>query len=200
MAAIFLVLAVVDAALLANVALTNTSASSLSVFDQSMTRFTQGELLLVAAGLGLLLALFLRIAWSSSSARRAKRRQLRVATGGGGQGRGVGARERPPAQGAGGHAAPRRAGGAAWGVQRGLVANRGRPAIPRSTRHADGAARPRPDFRAGRGRGRVGRFAFGSLAASRRCPAGPPVGEYGGRVSCGSGLAVPACVVGWSEP
>jgi hypothetical protein len=79
MAAIFLVLAVVDAALLANVALTNTSASSLSVFDQSMTRFTQGELLLLAAGLGLLLALFLRIAWSSSSARRAKRRQLRVA-------------------------------------------------------------------------------------------------------------------------
>jgi len=79
MAAIFLVLAVVDAALLANVALTNTSATSLSVFDQSMTRFTQGELLLVAAGLGLLLALFLRIAWSSSSARRAKRRGLRAA-------------------------------------------------------------------------------------------------------------------------
>jgi cell shape-determining protein MreC len=79
MVAIFLVLAVVDAALLANVALTNTSASSLSVFDQSMSRFTQGEVLLVAAGLGLLLALFLRIAWSSSSARRAKRRQLRAA-------------------------------------------------------------------------------------------------------------------------
>jgi cell shape-determining protein MreC len=79
MAAIFLVLAVVDAALLANVALTNTSASSLSVFDQSMSRFTQGEVLLVAAGLGLLLALFLRIAWSSSSAQRAKRRQLRAA-------------------------------------------------------------------------------------------------------------------------
>jgi hypothetical protein len=37
MAAIFLVLAVVDAALLANVALTNTSASSLSGFDQSMS-------------------------------------------------------------------------------------------------------------------------------------------------------------------
>ena len=44
-----------------------------------MTRFSQGELLLVAAGLGLLLALFLGIAWSSSSARRAKRRELRVA-------------------------------------------------------------------------------------------------------------------------
>jgi cell shape-determining protein MreC len=78
MAAIFLVLAVADAALLANVALTNTSASSLSVFDQSVTGFTQGQLLL-AAGLGLLLALFLRMAWSSSSARRAKRRELRAA-------------------------------------------------------------------------------------------------------------------------
>jgi uncharacterized protein YceH (UPF0502 family) len=79
MTAIFLVLAVVDAALLANVALTNTSASSVSVFDQSIAGLTQGELLLLAAGLGLLLALFLRIAWSSSSARRSKRRQLRVA-------------------------------------------------------------------------------------------------------------------------
>jgi uncharacterized integral membrane protein len=79
MAAIFLVLAVVDAALLANVALTNTSASSLSVFDQSITGFTKGELLLLAAGLGVLLALFVGIAGSSSSARRAKRRGLRVA-------------------------------------------------------------------------------------------------------------------------
>ena len=79
MAAIFLVLAVVDAALLANVALTNTSATSVSVFDQSITGYSQGEVLLLAAGLGLLLALFLGIAWSSSSARRAKRRGLRVA-------------------------------------------------------------------------------------------------------------------------
>jgi len=79
MAAIFLVLAVLDAALLANVALTNTSASSLSVFDQSVTGSTQGQLLLLAAGLGLLLALFLGMAWSSSSARRAKRRELRAA-------------------------------------------------------------------------------------------------------------------------
>ena len=79
MAAIFLVLAVLDAALLANVALTNTDASSLSVFDRSITGYTQGEVLLLAAGLGLLLALFLGIAWSSSSARRAKRRELRAA-------------------------------------------------------------------------------------------------------------------------
>ena len=79
MAAIFLVLAVVDAALLGNVLLANTSASSVSVFNQSLTGFTQGQLLLLAAGLGLLLALSLRIAWSSSSARRAKRRELRAA-------------------------------------------------------------------------------------------------------------------------
>ena len=79
MVAIFLVLAVVDAALLANLALTNTSATAVSVVDRSMTGFTQGELLLLAAGLGVLLALFLGIAWSSSSARRAKGRGLRVA-------------------------------------------------------------------------------------------------------------------------
>jgi hypothetical protein len=79
MAAILLVLAVADAALLANVALANTSPSSLTVFDQTMTGFTQGQLLLLAAGLGVLLALLLGMAWSSSSARRAKRRQLRAA-------------------------------------------------------------------------------------------------------------------------
>ena len=79
MAAIFLVLAALDAVLLGNLALTNTSATSLSVFDQSISGFTQGQLLLLAAGLGLLLALLLGIAWSSSSARRAKRRQLQAA-------------------------------------------------------------------------------------------------------------------------
>jgi uncharacterized integral membrane protein len=79
MAAIFLVLAVVDAALLANVVLANTSATSVTIFDQSVTGYSQGELLLLAAGLGLLFALFVGIAWSSSSARRAKRRELRAA-------------------------------------------------------------------------------------------------------------------------
>jgi uncharacterized integral membrane protein len=79
MAAIFLVLAVLDAVLLGNVALTNTSTTSVSVFDRSITGYTQGQLLLLAAGLGVLLALLLGIAGSSSSARRAKRRELRVA-------------------------------------------------------------------------------------------------------------------------
>jgi len=79
MAAILLVLAVADAVLLANVALSNSNAGLLSLFGQSITGYTQGDLLLLAAGLGLLLALFLGIAWSSSSARRAKRRGLRAA-------------------------------------------------------------------------------------------------------------------------
>ena len=79
MAALFLVLAVVDAVLLGDAVLANTSASSVSVFDQSIVGFTQGQLLLVAAGLGLLGALLLGLAWRSSGARRAKRRQLRAA-------------------------------------------------------------------------------------------------------------------------
>ena len=41
---------------------------------------------------------------------------------------------------------------------------------------------------------------FGSPAAPRPCPAGATAGEYGGRVPCGFGWAVPACLVGWSEP
>jgi hypothetical protein len=79
MAALFLVLAVVDAVLLGDAVIANTSASSAAVFNYSITGFTQGELLLIAAGLGLLCALLLGLAWRSSGARHAKRRQLRAA-------------------------------------------------------------------------------------------------------------------------
>jgi hypothetical protein len=79
MAAIFLLLAVVDAALLGNLVLANPNAGSVSVLDRSVTGFTQGQLLLVAAGLGVLLALLVEVTWSSSSARRLKDRQLRTA-------------------------------------------------------------------------------------------------------------------------
>jgi hypothetical protein len=79
MAALFLVLAVVDAVLLGDAVLANTSATSVSVFNYSITGFTQGQLLVLAAGLGLLGALLLGLAWRSSGARRAKRRQLRAA-------------------------------------------------------------------------------------------------------------------------
>jgi outer membrane murein-binding lipoprotein Lpp len=79
MAALFLVLAVVDAVLLGDAVFANTSATSVSVFNYSITGFTQGQLLVIAAGLGLLGALLLAAAWSWSGARRAKRRQLRAA-------------------------------------------------------------------------------------------------------------------------
>jgi outer membrane murein-binding lipoprotein Lpp len=78
MAALFLVLAVVDAVLLGDAVIANTSASSVSVFDYSVTGFTQGQLLVIAAGLGVLGALLLGLAWRSSGAQRAKRRQLRA--------------------------------------------------------------------------------------------------------------------------
>ncbi|HZD69561.1 MAG TPA: hypothetical protein VFA45_11795 [Actinomycetes bacterium] len=79
MAALFLVLAMVDAVLLGDAVLANTSATSITIFDHSITGFTQGQLLVIAAGLGLLGALLLGLAWRSSGARRAKRRQLRAA-------------------------------------------------------------------------------------------------------------------------
>jgi hypothetical protein len=79
MTALFLVLAVVDAVLLGDAVLANTSATSVSVFNYSVTGLTQGQLLAIAAGLGLLGALLLRLAWRSSGARRAKRHQLRAA-------------------------------------------------------------------------------------------------------------------------
>jgi cell division protein FtsB len=78
MAALFLVLAVVDAVLLGDAVIANTSASSVSVFNYSITGFTQGQLLVIAAGLGLLGALLLGLVWRSSGAQRAKRRQLRA--------------------------------------------------------------------------------------------------------------------------
>jgi hypothetical protein len=79
MAALFLVLAVVDAVLLGDAVIANTSASAVSVFNYSITGYTQGQVLVIAAGLGLLGALLLGLAWRSSGARRGKRRQLRAA-------------------------------------------------------------------------------------------------------------------------
>jgi hypothetical protein len=79
MAAIFLVLAIVDAVLLGVAVLVNTSPAAVSVFSYSVTGFSQGQLLLLAAGLGLLGALLLGLAWSASSGRRGKRRARREA-------------------------------------------------------------------------------------------------------------------------
>jgi putative transposase len=48
--------------------------------------------------------------------------------------------------------------------------------------------------------GRIVNVAGVVATACNRARAGATGGEYGGRVPCGSGWAVPACVVGWSEP
>src|SRR6266540_1889656 len=131
-------------------------------------------------------------------------RQASGAAGGttrpGGQGRRARTRERTPRQGAGGHAAHRRADGGWAGVERDPVADPGAGQPPRSTRTRRDAAPRRPAVRAGnRGRRRPA-VASGSAAAPRSCPAGAIAPEYGGRAPCGSRLAVLACLVGWSEP
>jgi len=79
MAALFLVLGVVAAVVVGDAAIANTSAGSVSVFNHAITGFTQGQLLVFAAGLGLLVALFVGLARSWSSGQRAKRRARRAA-------------------------------------------------------------------------------------------------------------------------
>ncbi len=78
MAAFFLVLAVVTGVVLGDAVLANTGDSTVTLFDRNITGFTQGQLLVIAAGLGFLFALFLFLAWGSSTNRRAKRRELRL--------------------------------------------------------------------------------------------------------------------------
>lgn len=78
MAAIFLVLAVIVGVVVGDAVLTNTGSSSVELFTRSTTRFTEGQLLLIAAGLGLLFAIFLLMAWGASSNRRAKRREHKL--------------------------------------------------------------------------------------------------------------------------
>ncbi len=78
MAVIFLLLAAVAGVALGDVVLSNTGSASIELFNRSVTDFTQGQLLLIAAGLGFLFALFLFMAWGSSSNRRAKRRERRL--------------------------------------------------------------------------------------------------------------------------
>jgi hypothetical protein len=78
MAIIFLALAVIVGVTLGDAVLSNTGPGSAEVFNRSITDFTQGQLLVIAAGLGFLFAFFLFLAWSSSVSRRAKRRERRL--------------------------------------------------------------------------------------------------------------------------
>jgi hypothetical protein len=74
----------------------------------------------------------------------------------------------------------------------------GQPARPGGQRTPRSTARRQPDVRAGnRGRGRGGCRALGSRR-TQAVPGRPH--RQGVRWPRGSGLAVPACLVGWSEP
>jgi hypothetical protein len=77
MAVLFLLLAFLVVVVLAAVGLENTDPSTATLFDRSFGQLTEGQLLLVAAGLGFLLALLLFLAFGASRTRRARRKELR---------------------------------------------------------------------------------------------------------------------------
>jgi type II secretory pathway pseudopilin PulG len=79
MAALFLLLAVLIGVVLVDAVLENTTTATLTVFNRSFDQLSTGELLVVFAGLGFLLALFLFLAFGSSRTRRARRKELRSA-------------------------------------------------------------------------------------------------------------------------
>jgi len=79
MAAFFLLLTVLVGVVLVDAVLENTGVATATFFNRSFDQLSTGELLLVFAGLGFLLALFLFLAFGSSRSRRTRRRELRAA-------------------------------------------------------------------------------------------------------------------------
>jgi hypothetical protein len=77
MAVLFLLLAFLAVVLLAAVGLENTDPSTATLFDRSFGQLTEGQLLILAAGLGFLVALFLFLAVGASRTRRSRRKELR---------------------------------------------------------------------------------------------------------------------------
>jgi hypothetical protein len=80
MAAFFLLIAVIIGVVVGDATLANTGSGTVTLFNRwTITRFTEGELLLIAALLGFLCALFLFTAFGASKSRRMRRRERRVA-------------------------------------------------------------------------------------------------------------------------
>ena len=77
MAVLFLLLAFLVAVVVAAAGLENTAASSATLFDRSFGQLTDGQLLVVFAGLGFLVAVFLFLAFGASRARRSRRKELK---------------------------------------------------------------------------------------------------------------------------
>ena len=77
MAVLFLVLALLAAVVIGAVGLENTTASSATLLDRSFSQLTDGQLLVLFAGLGFLVAVFLFLAVGASRTRRSRRKELK---------------------------------------------------------------------------------------------------------------------------
>ena len=77
MAAFFLLLAILGAALVGDLVWENTTLGEATVLDRTVVSYPQGWLLAAAAALGFVVALLLVASVSSTKARRNRRRQLR---------------------------------------------------------------------------------------------------------------------------
>ncbi|HZD38620.1 MAG TPA: hypothetical protein VE664_08275 [Actinomycetes bacterium] len=77
MAVFFLVLAIAVGVVIGDAVVANTGANNVELFNQTITGFTQGQLLVIAAGAGFVFGLLLFLAWGSSRSRRLRRRERR---------------------------------------------------------------------------------------------------------------------------
>ena len=77
MAVLFLLLALLAAVVIGAVGLENTTASSATLLDRSFSQLTDGQLLVLFAGLGFLVAVFLFLAVGASRTRRSRRKELK---------------------------------------------------------------------------------------------------------------------------
>jgi hypothetical protein len=77
MAAFYLLLAIIGAALVGDLVWENTNGGEVTLLGRTVAGYPQGWLLSAAAALGFVVALLLVASVSSTKARRARRRQLR---------------------------------------------------------------------------------------------------------------------------
>ena len=77
MAVLFLLLAFLLLVVVAAAGIENTDSSTASLFDRSFGQLTEGQLILLFAGVGFLIALFLFLAFGASRGRRTRRRELK---------------------------------------------------------------------------------------------------------------------------
>jgi hypothetical protein len=77
MAILFLLLAVLCLVVLGAAGLENNDPSTATLLDRSFGQLSEGQLLIVAAGLGFLVALFLFLAFGASRTRRTRRKELK---------------------------------------------------------------------------------------------------------------------------